>query len=95
VVEASGDVDGAEVFSTNCASCHSTGDNTVVGPGLAGIGDRAGTLVDGLSAEEYIEQSIREPGAFIVDGFPAVMPEWSHLGDDSIDALVTYLKTLK
>ena len=95
VVEASGDVDGAEVFATNCASCHSTGDNTVVGPGLAGIGDRAGTLVDGLSADEYIEQSIREPGAFIVDGFPAVMPEWSHLGDDSIDALVTYLKTLK
>ncbi|MBN4064513.1 cytochrome c oxidase subunit II [Dehalococcoides mccartyi] len=95
IPDTGGDVDGAEVFANNCASCHSTGDNTVVGPGLAGLDDRAGSRVDGMSADDYIEQSLREPGAFVVDGFPAVMPGWSHLGDDSIDALVTYLKTLK
>lgn len=94
VVETGGDVDGAAVFATNCAGCHSTGDNSVVGPGLAGVGDRAGSRVADLSADEYLEQSLREPGAFVVDGFPAVMPEWSQLGDDSIDALITYLKTL-
>jgi mono/diheme cytochrome c family protein len=88
-------ITGADIFYTNCTSCHSTGDNKVVGPGLAGIGDRAGSQVAGMSADEYIEQSIREPSAFVVDGYPAVMPEWSRLGDDSIDALVAYLKTLE
>jgi mono/diheme cytochrome c family protein len=93
VVETGG-ADGADIFATNCTSCHSTGDNDVVGPGLAGIGDRAGSQVAGMSADDYIEESLRDPSAFVVDGFPAVMPEWSHLGDDSIDALVDYLKTL-
>jgi len=95
IADTGGSVNGAEVFATNCTSCHSTGDNKVVGPGLAGVGDRAGSQVSGLSVDEYLEQSLREPAAFVVDGFPAVMLEWSHLGDDSIDALVTYLKTLK
>jgi cytochrome c oxidase subunit 2 len=88
-------VDGSVAFTTNCAGCHSTGGDRVVGPGLAGIGDRADSRVPGLSADEYIEQSLREPGAFVVDGFPAVMPGWNRLGDDTIDALVIYLKTLK
>jgi len=95
VVDAGGDVDGAEIFATNCASCHSTGDNTVVGPGLAGIGERAGSRVDGMDATMYLKESLTDPGSYIVDGFPAVMPEWGHLGTDSIEALVTYLETLK
>ena len=86
---------GIILFAENCTGCHSTGGKTVVGPGLAGVADRAATRVAGLSAEEYLEQSLRKPGAFVVDGFPMVMPEWSHLGNDSIDALVTYLQTLK
>ena len=91
-----GDVDAVELYATNCAACHSTGDDKIVGPGLAGIGDRAGNRVDGLSADEYLEQSLREPDAYIVDGFtPGLMPNWEKLGDDSIDALVTYLKTMK
>jgi cytochrome c oxidase subunit 2 len=89
-------IDAVAVFATNCAVCHSTADDKKVGPGLAGIGDRAATRVSGLSADEYIEQSIREPGAFVVPDFVAVMPtDFSKLGDDTIDALVTYLKTLK
>ncbi len=90
-----GVIDGAAVFANNCAACHSTGDNSTVGPGLAGLADRAASQVPGLGADEYIEQSLRDPGAFIVDGFPPVMPGWDSLGDDKIDALVTYLKTLK
>jgi len=86
--------DGAEIFATNCTSCHSTGEDTIVGPGLAGIGERAALRVDGMSAEDYLEQSLIAPAAYVVDGFPAVMPEWSYLGDKSIDALVDYLKTL-
>ena len=91
----SGGIDGAAVFNTNCAACHSTGDSAIVGPGLAGIAERAATRIEGLSADEYIEQSIREPEAFIVPDFPPVMVSWSNLGDDKINALITYLKTLK
>ena len=90
-----GTCDGIVLFANNCTGCHSTGDKTVVGPGLAGVADRAASRVAGLSAGEYLEQSLREPRAFVVDGFPMIMPEWSHLGNDSIDALVEYLKTLK
>ena len=91
-----GGIDAVEIFVTNCSACHSTGDDKIVGPGLAEIGDRAGSRVDGLSADEYLEQSLRKPDAFIVDGYtPGLMPNWEKLGDDSIDALVTYLKTLK
>ena len=95
VADAGGDVDGADVFAANCTSCHSTGDNTVVGPGLAGVGDRAGSRVDGMDATMYLKESLTDPGSYIVDGFPAVMPEMGHLGTESIEALVTYLKTLK
>jgi len=92
---AGSDVDGETVFATNCSGCHSATADAGTGPGLAGVGDRAGSRVDGLSADEYIEQSLRDPGAYVVDGFSPIMPNWSGLGDESIDALVTYLKTLK
>ena len=90
-----GEIDGAAVFAESCAACHSTGAESIVGPGLSGVGDRAGSRVAGMSADEYLEQSIREPGEYIVPDFPAVMVSWSSLGDEKIDALVTYLKTLE
>ncbi len=89
------DVDGEVVFTTNCASCHSTGTADIVGPGLGGIADRAASRVAGLDAATYIRQSIVNPGAYVVDGYPAVMPGWSQLGEAKIDALVDYLMTLK
>ena len=94
VANNSASVDGESLFTTNCSSCHSTGDETIVGPGLAGIADRAGTRVAGQSADAYLRESIINPNAFIVDGYPAVMPGWEQLGTESIEALVTYLKTL-
>ncbi|MDA1279847.1 MAG: cytochrome c oxidase subunit II [Chloroflexi bacterium] len=90
-----GVVDGAEVFATNCSNCHSTTDIKIVGPGLAGIGDRAGSRVPGLGVDEYIKQSLTDPAAYVVDDYPAVMTDWGHLGTETIEALVTYLKTLK
>lgn len=87
---------GQTIFNNNCAGCHSTGNNAVVGPGLAGIGTTAETRVSGQSADEYIENSIRNPQDFIVDGFGAVqMPPFPQLGDQDIDNLVAYLKTLQ
>ena len=40
---------GAKVFRTNCAVCHSTGNNAVVGPGLHGLVGRKAGSVPGFS----------------------------------------------
>jgi hypothetical protein len=50
-----------------------------------------------MSAEEYIRQSILDPGAFVVPGYQDSMPR--DLGRDlsptDLDALVAYLLSLK
>ena len=86
---------GEQLFSDNgCTACHSTGEETIIGPGLAGIYVRAGERTS-LEAEAYIEESIREPGAFVVDGFTAgLMPAFDDLTASEITDMIAYLKTL-
>lgn len=88
---------GKDLFAKNgCSACHGTGAATLVGPGLAGVGDRAGTRVAGLSADAYIEQSIRDPSKFIVSGFQNLMPAtFKDLPAADVADLIAYLKTLK
>ena len=85
--------------SAGCITCHSLDAGTVlVGPSMAGIGTRAASAVAGLSAEDYLKQSITEPNAHLVEGFdPDVMPAtWtSELSTEQIDQLIAYLLTLK
>jgi mono/diheme cytochrome c family protein len=79
------------------STCHSLEQGEViVGRSLAGVGARAGDRVEGLTAEEYIEQSLRDPDAHVVEGYPAgTMPSWDEfLSDTQIEALVAYLLTL-
>ncbi len=82
-----------------CITCHSLEPGvTMVGPSLATIGTDAGSRVAGMSAEEYIRQSILEPDAYIVEGFSAgVMPIAlaDELTDQQVNDLVVYLLTLK
>ena len=82
-----------------CASCHSLeAEAILVGPSLAGIGSRAEVRVSGLSAEEYLRQSILEPNAYTAEGFSAnVMPMvWSdELTEEQVDNLIAFLLTLK
>lgn len=85
---------GRSTFAANCTGCHNTSADNLVGPGLAGIGDRAGSRISGVSADDYIRESIREPGAFLVEGFGPVMPSFSTLSQGEIDGLIAYLKTL-
>ena len=71
---------GEQVFATasplTCSTCHSIDGATGLGPSLQGIATTAETRVPGLSAEEYITQSIMDPNAFVVDGFPSgLMPQ--------------------
>ena len=86
---------GEQLFSANgCTACHSTGEDTIIGPGLSGVYVRAGERT-AFDADGYIEQSIREPGAFVVDGFTAgLMPTFDELSESELIDLVAYLKTL-
>jgi len=81
-----------------CVTCHSLESGTrLAGPSLAGIGEVAASRVEGMSATEYLRQSIVEPNAFLVDGFRKdTMPTdyVLSLTDAQVDALVEYMEGL-
>jgi cytochrome c551/c552 len=86
---------GALLFATKgCTGCHTHASfpnaHMSVGPDLTTVADRAGTRVAGLDARAYIRQSLREPGAYRVPGYSAVMPDL-RLTDDQIDSLTAFL----
>ena len=82
---------GEALFTANCAGCH--GEEAGAGPPRVGLGERAATSVEGLSAAEYIHQSIVDPSAHVVEGFSDIMPKdyAEKFDDDQINGLVAYL----
>lgn len=82
-----------------CITCHSLDEGvTLVGPSHAGMGARAETSVSGMSAAEFLEQSIVEPDAVITEGFsPGVMYQnyGNELSDQEIADLVAFLESLQ
>jgi mono/diheme cytochrome c family protein len=96
---AAGAGDGAQLFrAKGCATCHDGPDGRAgfdEFPSLADAPSWAGDRRPGLSAEQYIAQSIRDPGAFIspawVGGGPVTgMPQLG-LTEAEIAAIVDYL----
>jgi len=82
-----------------CLTCHTIGQTGALRfPDLEGIGARAGSRVAGLSDVEYLAQSMYEPNAFVVDGFPPAMPAVHRppigLTDQEILAVIAALQTL-
>ncbi len=46
--------------------------------------------------ENYVRESILEPQAKIVNGYPPVMPSFKGVvSDEDISAIIAYMKTLK
>jgi len=93
---------GEQVFATasplTCSTCHSIDGTSGLGPSLQGIGTTAGARVPGLSAGEYITQSIIDPDAFVVDGFPSgLMPQTfrESLTDQQLADVISYLLTIE
>lgn len=81
-----------------CSTCHmADSEDRLIGPGLLNIGTRAEGRVDGLSAPDYILQSIIDPSAYVVADYPdQLMPQnWAEIYSESeIDDIVAYLLTL-
>ena len=82
-----------------CLTCHTIGKSGALRfPDLAGIGEHAKTRVAGLSDVEYLAQSLYEPTAFVVQGFPPAMPPVNQppigLTDQEILCVIAALQTL-
>ncbi len=82
-----------------CLTCHTIGKTGALRfPDLAGIGVRAKTRVPGLSDLEYLAQSMYEPAAYVVEGFPPAMPAVNQppigLTDQEILCVMAYLQSL-
>src|SRR5258705_717996 len=68
---------GEEIFKTKgtCEICHRIGQKGTRAPDLAGIGSRAGKTKPGMSAKQYIIESLLQRGAYLVEGYPNIMPQ--------------------
>lgn len=91
---------GLAIYNQYCAACHTiSGISTgIVGPALNGIATRAGTRVAGLTAEEYIFESITLPSEYVVEDFPDnLMPPGfvDLISDEQLQDLISFLMTLE
>jgi hypothetical protein len=67
---------GEEIYHTKgtCEICHRIGQKGTRAPDLAGVGARAAKTKPGMSAKAYLLESLINPSAFIVEGYPPIMP---------------------
>lgn len=79
-----------------CAACHIAGAANNVAPGFVGIADTAATRRPPLTAAEYLYESIIDPSAYVVEGYPDVMIGYfaSRAPAQDIGDMVAYLLTL-
>lgn len=85
------------VENLGCKGCHTVTGDTSAGPTFKGIFGRQTTLSDGkvvTADKEYLEESITDPKAAVVQGYSAIMQPYK-LSDRDVDAIVEYLQTLK
>jgi mono/diheme cytochrome c family protein len=82
-----------------CLTCHTIGKTGALRfPDLAGVDNRAKTRVPGLNDVEYFAQSLYEPTAYVVQGFPPAMPPVNQppigLTDQEILCVIAALQSL-
>src|SRR5215471_19766695 len=89
---------GEKIFAElGCATCHRS-DTQGRGPNLQGVFGKPVQLEDGrtITADEnYLRESILDPGSKVVKGFKPVMPTFQGLvSEEQLNALVAYLKSM-
>src|SRR5204863_5117023 len=91
---------GEEIYKTKgtCEICHRIGQKGTRAPDLAGVGSRAGKVKAGQSAKAYLIESLLQPGAHLVEGYPNIMPQVDKppiaLNRSELWALTAFLESL-
>src|SRR5687767_9639745 len=91
---------GEEIYKTKgtCEICHKIGQKGTRAPDLAGVGGRAAKMKPGMTAKAYIIQSLIDPNAVIVEGYPPIMPAVDKppiaLNRSELWALTAFLESL-
>jgi cytochrome c oxidase subunit 2 len=89
---------GSQLFtSLGCAGCHAMAGGGV-GPSMQGLYGATEKMADGSTVtadENYLRESILNPNAKIVAGYPAVMPSYQgQISEDQLNQLIAYIKSL-
>jgi cytochrome c oxidase subunit 2 len=88
---------GKKLYNTQgCAQCHSVDGSKLVGPSWKDAWGKTETMSDGsqvLVDAAYVRESILQPQAKIVQGYPPSMPPFV-LKDADIEAIIAYLKSI-
>lgn len=90
---------GKQIAAQNvCNTCHSTDGTRLVGPSWQNLYGSQRPLANGSTVtadEEYIRESIVNPTAKTVEGFPeGGMISYDYLSDSEISSLIEYIKSL-
>ncbi len=91
---------GEEIFKGKgtCEVCHRVGQKGTRAPDLAGIGARAAKRKPGMTAKAYLIESLLDPGAYLVEGYPPIMPKADRppigLNRSELWAVVAFLESL-
>jgi cytochrome c oxidase subunit 2 len=79
-----------------CNSCHSLDGTPGIGPTFEGLYGATETLADGSTVEaddNYLRESILEPGAAIVEGYQNVMPPaYGNLSERELSGLIGFIE---
>ena len=90
---------GQKAFQGRCTVCHKTTKEKLIGPGLAGLFNTKRALEEGsvvLADENYLRESILNPGAKIAKGYLNQMTPFAGLlSEEELSGLIEYIKSLK
>ena len=90
---------GKKAFQGRCTACHKTTKEKLIGPGLAGIYNTMRNLQNDRPVqadENYLRESILNPGAKIVQDYPNQMTPFAGLlSEEELSGLIEYIKSLK
>ena len=80
-----------------CFLCHTVnGAGGTRGPNLSHVASVASQRRPGVSAEDYLRESLANPGAYVVPTYDNIMPPiGQRLSAEELNNLIEYLKTLK
>lgn len=97
---ATGEERGKALFNNakaGCFLCHTVaGSGGTRGPDLSHIGTVAENRKPGMSADDYLKESLLEPSTYVVPPFENIMPPIAqNLSSEELSDLLAYLKGLK